>query len=168
MIVVAILAVLASVGVPLMADYQVRAKFSEAPLNVASIADAAYLHLVEHPTEFPEGSANPSGAPGKELRPWVRGLAGWTDIGFEPDGDLRCTYGFSGGSSGASCDLDGDLEVRGTGKTYAACVGGMGGGYTSCTPGAPGLIALDTCFSAPVGPDGDVNVGVMDPANPCW
>ncbi len=139
-IVIAIIGVLAAIAAPSFFEMQLRAKRAEADANIDGIDKAMLIALQSHPdfqehraalwTSFdyaPRGlngldkqavmwtvppRGNTTVVPGFRMR---TGEDAWKELGFLPDGQVRCTYGFillgsaaTNRLSQAACDLDDD------------------------------------------------------------
>ena len=137
MIVVAIIGILAAIAVPAFTLSQLKAKKAEAFSVVSGIGDAEVAYMTANDAWI-EGASNPGGALTKVARSWDTTKTGWKDLGFSPDGPVRCSYvtacqGGSGGSCTganvyikvtATCDVDnnatGSAASQGTANiTYA-------------------------------------------------
>jgi len=121
MIVVAIIGILAAIAIPNFQVMQLKAKKAEARpmMNGIAVAEVAYQTQNDR---WVEASTNPGTSLTKALRAWDPSKAGWSSLGFKPDGMVRCNYsvncqGGSGGSCtdrttyvrvGATCDVDDD------------------------------------------------------------
>src|SRR4051812_29981038 len=97
MIVVAIIAVLAAVALPMFNAMQLSAKRAEAPVNWDGLQAASIAYGMD--SALTTGSiilpTNPSSNAGKTLRPFLTtgAYAGWTQtLGWAPDGEVRCVY----------------------------------------------------------------------------
>lgn len=125
MIVVAIIAILAAVGITSFADYQYRAKTAEVFTNVRGIMtaqigyNASYDGYVSTP-EWPRAFS----ALDKKPVAWTTGSS-FDTIGWSSDGDVRgayaCTTNYSFGLSLActgAIDPDGDGYAHGAGAIY--------------------------------------------------
>ena len=95
MIVVAIMAILAAIAIPSYLRFQIRARESEARMNLAAIRTCESAYKAEEDA-FIAGVANPAawvaGPGATKAIAWDAGVAGWDDIGFLPDGDVRYQY----------------------------------------------------------------------------
>ena len=95
MIVVAIMAILAAIAIPSYLRFQIRARESEARINLAAVRTCEEAYKAENDA-YIACTANPSawaaGAAATKPISWDTGVAGWDDIGFEPDGDVRYQY----------------------------------------------------------------------------
>lgn len=112
MVSVAIVAVLASIAVPQMQEMALKAKRAEAPTNLRGISDASVAY---HATAnvYLDSGFNPS-LPGlnASLRDWRTNRAGWSTLGWAPDGRVRCIYRLNDtGYAEAMCDVDNDNDV---------------------------------------------------------
>ena len=113
MIVVAIIALLATIAIPNYMNFQLRAKTSEAKANLGAIRTCQEAYKAEHDV-YLVCAANPGTVPAGTKATWSSTEAGWTDIGFEPKGKVRYQYEVTVGGGGttfsatATGDLDGD------------------------------------------------------------
>jgi len=112
MIVVAIIALLATIAIPNYINFQYRAKTSEAKSNLGAIRTCQEAYRAEHDVYY-NCTKNPTATPTSAKAAWESTVAGWTDIGFEPKGRIYYQYKVvvDGGTSfnaTATGDLDGD------------------------------------------------------------
>ena len=113
MIVVAIIGILAAIAIPNFVAMQYKAKRSEAPGNVDGIKttqmgyEAAYDAYVDA-TVAP--AVLTSGATDKTPRAWVTS-AGFTTMGWKPDGDVRGSYEAST-TGGATPDFTATAKIN--------------------------------------------------------
>lgn len=113
MLVVAITGVLASIAVPAFNNAVLRSRRAEATpiLFGVGLSEQAYFGTHDAWVDAP---SNPGSPIGKTLRPWDPTMEGWDELGFEPDGLVRCTYfaDVYGGETYARvtayCDVDDD------------------------------------------------------------
>lgn len=117
MIVVAIIGVLASIAVPNFQKSQLKAKRAEVPTNLAGIGDAELAYYAAYDTWVAaDGNPATSYALSGTANPWNPTMAGWRDLGWEPDGPVRCRYFayiFGAGTwarTDAYCDIDDDNQ----------------------------------------------------------
>jgi type IV pilus assembly protein PilA len=83
MIVVAIIGILAAVAIPAFSKYQLKAKTSEAKINLAAIATSEIAYQAEH-GNFVACAANPAAIPGTTPALWATGNGDFDLIGFQP------------------------------------------------------------------------------------
>ncbi len=113
MIVVAIIGILASIAIPNFVEMQYRAKRSEPMINLSGIATAETAYEAANDA-FVECENNPGAPLTKKQNTWDTTLSGWSDLGWLPDGAVRCNYKVSVFGSGswfradATCDMDND------------------------------------------------------------
>jgi len=119
MIVIAIIALLATIAIPNYINFQKRAKTAEAKSNLGAIRTCEEAYRAEHDT-FLACVANPSaGVPAATTAAWDTGVANWEAVGFEPKGQVRYQYLVVAGAAGittsftatATGDLDGDATT---------------------------------------------------------
>ncbi len=115
MIALAIIAILAAVAIPEFLDMQLRSRRTEAWLNVKGIAVAelAYYELYD---SLVDCDTSPSTPLDRTAHPFDESAVGWLDLGWVPDGLVRCHYGTQifTNSNGqwvrvtSTCDMDND------------------------------------------------------------
>lgn len=117
MIVVAILGLLSAIAIPNFQNMQMKAKRSETHLVLKGIGDSEVAYFVAHDTWVEADGNPPTTYPlNKQTHPWDGTMAGWTELGFRPDGEVRCryyAYVFGGGTwarTDAWCDIDDDNQ----------------------------------------------------------
>jgi len=98
MIVVAIIAILASIAIPQYKKFQLKAKTSEAKSNIGAIRSAEETYAAENDAYMQAGWA-PSDVPGAAPDPWGGDTSGFNKIGFRPAGNVYYRYGVAQGSS---------------------------------------------------------------------
>ena len=104
---------LATIAIPNYINFQLRAKTAEAKSNLGVIRTCEEAYKAENGRYISCG-INPVNIPasGKEL--WSAGNPGWSEVGFEPKGDVYYQYTVSASEGGdeftasAVGDLDGD------------------------------------------------------------
>lgn len=113
MIVVAIIGVLAAVGISSFIKMAMKAKRAEPMVNLRGIADAEIAYEAINNT-YVDGASNPGGSIDKTLKAWNPSMTGWVELGYAPDGLVRCNYIVTAYGSGtwfradAYCDIDDD------------------------------------------------------------
>ena len=113
MIVVAIIALLATIAIPNYVNFQLRAKTSEAKANLGAIRTCQEAYKAEYDVYLTCGS-NPSAVPQGTKATWSTTASGWDAVGFEPKGEVRYQYAVAVPSGGqtftatAIGDLNGD------------------------------------------------------------
>jgi prepilin-type N-terminal cleavage/methylation domain-containing protein len=114
MIAVALLCIVAAVGVPNFIEMQYRAKRAEVPANLEGIRVAAIAYRAAHGQLLGEDIPRPDAFPGKRERPW-RGGSRFDALGWEPEGTVRGSYTLVVAQSDTFvvkgfCDVDGNGE----------------------------------------------------------
>ena len=133
MIVVAIIALLATIAIPNYISFQLRAKTSEAKSNLGAIRTCEEAYRAENDVYYACGN-NPTSIPVGIKAAWTSTAAGWTDIGFEPKGNVYFQYAVTVGGGGttfaatATGDLDGDASA------YSVYTLDQDGNLTSTNP----------------------------------
>jgi prepilin-type N-terminal cleavage/methylation domain-containing protein len=117
MITVAIIGILAAIAVPNFMEMQYRAKRQEVWLNVDGIATAQRAYEAANDEFVDNCASNPAAPLGKYTKAWRLDDPEWDELGWLPDGQLRCTYStnvFGGGDwfrVDGVCDVDDDNEL---------------------------------------------------------
>jgi len=120
-ITVSIVGILGAVALPTFQDMRLKSKRSEANVNVEGIYTAIVAKKADSDDALIEPGGtwnyNPPWTWGSmgEQRQWDPGYSYWDDLGYRPDGDMRCSYFLVdyGGRywyTGAACDLDDDFH----------------------------------------------------------
>lgn len=120
MVVVAIIAILAAIAIPLLHEKQLEAKLAEGFVNTEGLDLALYAYAVNANESFSDSGTGPGITPGKSAVPWVCQTGCTAVAAWAPDGDVRCNYlwsysyaGATTTTAGAWCDVDGDgIQVR--------------------------------------------------------
>jgi prepilin-type N-terminal cleavage/methylation domain-containing protein len=117
MIVVAIIGILASIAVPNFNQAILRARRSEAKLNINGIVTAEEAYHASFDM-FQHADNNPGTSLTKQARDWDTTVYGWYELGYAPAGQVRCNYIVEQfGSSpiwyraSATCDVDDDNQT---------------------------------------------------------
>jgi len=118
MIVVAIVGILASIAIPNFIHMQTRARRSEVFVNLKGIAvaEGAYYQLYD---DFVAAGTSPTTPLDRKAYPFDQTVAGWAELGWFPDGDVRCHYRaqqFTNTNGGwiraiGTCDMDNDNAI---------------------------------------------------------
>ncbi len=90
MIVIAIIALLATIAIPNYINFQKKAKTAEAKTNLGGIRTCEEAYRAEKDT-YVNCIASPTSAPTAAGIAWTGGT-NWTKIGFEPRGNVRYQY----------------------------------------------------------------------------
>ena len=147
MIVVGIVGVLAAIAIPNMLRYQLRARSSEAVVNLKAIAVAQDAYWAEFGTYVSSGSSVPVDIPGSTPTSFAGAGTGFATIGWSPEGGVYFQYLVSadnGGGTGAllryTAEAAGDLDENGTPSYFAYVRPGVNG-----VLGIAGQIPGSTC-----------------------
>ena len=112
MILVALVCILAAIGVPNFIEMQYRAQRAEVPTNIDGIRAAAMAYKSAHGRVMVEDVPRPDAFPGNRERPWKAGTR-FDELGWKPEGTVRGSYTISTTTPGeyrirGYCDVDGD------------------------------------------------------------
>ena len=112
MILVALVCIVAAIGVPNFIEMQYRAQRAEVPTNIDGIRAAAMAYQSAHGRVMAEDIPRPDAFPGSRERPWKAGTR-FDELGWKPEGTVRGSYSISTTSTGGYrikgyCDVDGD------------------------------------------------------------
>ncbi len=120
MILVALVCIVAAIGVPNFIEMQYRAQRAEVPTNIDGIRAAAVAYKSAHGRVMAEDIPRPDAFPGSRERPRKAGTR-FDELGWKPEGTIRGSYTISTATSTeyrikGYCDVDGD----GTQAIYTA------------------------------------------------
>lgn len=113
---VAIIGILFALSITEYRLFQFKAKRSEPLLQVDAIASTQRMYNATHDA-FVTAPSNPGTPLNMKLRDWDQTEPSWAELGFFPDGAVRCNYetGPQGDGSWyrveATCDIDHDGQV---------------------------------------------------------
>jgi prepilin-type N-terminal cleavage/methylation domain-containing protein len=148
MIVIAIVAILAAIAIPMVAFAQEKAKRAEAPLNLEGmIAAIAAYHAAWNDPPAGNSGFQPSSLPGKALRPWDDGSipTQFTSMGFVPDGMVRGRYFYQDNVTDRTIwtymDVDGDTRTYTLYQAFDVTTGKKGSPFAFCSSGP-----VDNCY----------------------
>lgn len=110
MILVALLCIVAAIGVPNFIEMQYRAQRAEVPANLEGIHLAAVAYRAANGEIVSEVLPRPDATPDNRARPWKLGSK-FDALGWQPEGDVRGSYTLETTSSGTFvvkgiCDVD--------------------------------------------------------------
>jgi len=116
MIVVAIIALLATIAIPNYINFQKKAKTAEAKSNLGAIRTCEEAYHADKDTYLACGVAPATASTGVPVA-WTNGgaaPAAWASIGYEPKGGVRYQYSvdgvsasaFTGNANGSAASLD--------------------------------------------------------------
>lgn len=120
LVTVAIIGVLAAIGIPSWTQSQSRAKRAEVPANVEGIRVAQLAYYAAFDTFVPETTWYPSELTGdeadKQLKNWpaADSAGGFTTLGWRPYGAVRAAYSMPDGDAD-SFEVQGLSDVDGDG-----------------------------------------------------
>ena len=120
MILVALLCIVAAIGVPNFIEMQYRAQRAEVPTNLEGIHLAAIAYRAANGVVLPEVLPRPDATPDNRARPWKLGSK-FDELGWQPEGDVRGSYTLDTTPRGTFlvkgiCDVD----ANGTQAVYTA------------------------------------------------
>jgi prepilin-type N-terminal cleavage/methylation domain-containing protein len=116
MITVSIVGILAAIAIPLLMNYQLRAKTAEGKTNLAAIRVLETAHFSENDF-FLAIVPEPPVIPGNTTSAF-NGAAGFAGLGFRPEGSVYFSYGVAvtpdgaGFTADAGADIDADGFVQ--------------------------------------------------------
>ncbi len=118
MIVVAIISILAALAIPNFERMLLMSRRSEMGVNLKGMATAEIAYYAEY-DQYIDTATSPTTALDRAQHPFDNTQAGWGELGWEPDGWVRCRYNTtvftnSNGSwvrNISTCDLDDDNVI---------------------------------------------------------
>jgi type IV pilus assembly protein PilA len=141
MIVVAIIGILAAIAIPNFLRFQLKAKTSEAKVNLAAIRTAEESYLAEFGS-YVVASATPGATPGAQKGTFSGGgFAGFNTLGWSPEGQVFFQYGVDvdgtnvlAYTADALADIDGDMATQVWGYVHTDPAGNTlaGAGQNGC------------------------------------
>ena len=155
-IVIAIIGLLASIAIPSFLRYQLRARSTEAPTNLAAIATAQETYYAEFGTYIGVSSPVPATAPGTGRIPWSAG-SGFDTLGWAPEGGVQFQYqinadGSGGGLTRFTAEARGDIDGNGAASFWGFVKpirgGGLGGLFPGTTCVGTGVVAAGSSGNA--------------------
>jgi type IV pilus assembly protein PilA len=162
MIVVAIIGILAAIAIPNFLRFQLKAKTSEAKVNLAAIRTAEESYLAEFGS-YVVTSATPGGAMGPTKVAFAGGgAAAFDTLGWVPEGQVFFSYGVQvdmtnvlAYTADALADIDGDMTDQIWGYVHTDPSGNAlaGAGQNGCTAVQVGTSMNVTNTVGPCGPD---------------
>ncbi len=157
MIVVAIIAILASIAIPQYKKFQLKAKTSEAKSNIGAIRSAEETYSAEHDV-YLKAQASPGTVPGAQAADWPADAGGFDDIGFKPAGKVYYSYWVGEDTTTANTNDNGTVVANDSVNIYIMAEGDLdeNGGAGE----APALNANDGVFYAS---DEDPKINDMHP-----
>ena len=114
MVLLALVCIVAAIGVPNFVEMQYRAQRAEVPANLEGIRYSAIAYQSAHGRLITEDIPRPDAFPGQRERPWKSGSR-FDDLGWEPEGEVRGSYAIATTTRTAFkvkgfCDVDGNGE----------------------------------------------------------
>ena len=116
MTVVAIVSVLSALTMTEYRYFHYKVKRQEAYLILDAVVSTQYAYNASH-DQFVTAAPNPGGTLLSQSRSWDHSMAGWTELGYSPDGAVRCSYETlpqDGGAwfrAEATCDVDQNTQL---------------------------------------------------------
>ncbi len=151
MIVVAIIGILASVGIPLFARYQLRSKSSEVKTNLSAIRVVEEAYFSENGA-YLAANAEPAVLPGADKAPFDFQGSDFRDVGWSPEGNVYFSYAVAvsaddtGFTADAAADIDGDGIPQIWGYVKPDELGGLVNGALGCNAATIRQTQVDPCF----------------------
>jgi len=112
----AIVGVLSGLTITEYRVFHYKVKRQEAYLHLDAIVNTQYAYSASY-DQFTTAASNPGTTPNNKLRDWNPTMAGWTELGFVPDGAVRCNYETLPQDDGswfraeANCDIDHNGQI---------------------------------------------------------
>jgi len=145
----AILGVLTTAALPSFLRYQLRARSSEALVNLAAIATNQEIYFAEHGVFIEVAAPVPASAPGSSRSAWTPG-SNFDTLGWAPEGGVQFQYQVVADNSQAESvrftaeargDVDGDGQPSFWGFIKPGASGGLSGAFPGTTCIGSGVVA---------------------------
>ncbi|MBW2493910.1 MAG: hypothetical protein JRE43_04095 [Deltaproteobacteria bacterium] len=152
MVALAIVGVLTTAALPSFIRYQLRARSSEALVNLSAIAKTQEIYFAEYGEYLEVASPVPASAPGSGRSAWTLGSK-FDALGWAPEGGVQFQYQVVADSSQAESvrftaeargDVDGDGEPSFWGFIKPGPGGGLSGAFPGTTCLGTGVVAGNT------------------------
>lgn len=128
MIVIAIIALLATIAIPNYVGFRKKAMTSEAKSNLGTLRTLEEAYQADQQTYLVCAAEPAAGIPAGVTTTWG-GNANFDDIGFELKGNIRYQYAVAAGGAGIatsfSATAQGDLDGDGTPSTFTMTEDGV-------------------------------------------
>jgi type IV pilus assembly protein PilA len=150
MIVVAIIGILAALAIPTYLRFQMKAKSSEAKVNLAAIRTAEESYYTEHGI-YLAATSNPTTIPGVQRATFDASNPGFLDLGWAPEGTVFFSYGIgiTPNRTGYSADAGADIDGNGINQYWtfirANPSGVRAAGVVGCNTAVVGLEEVQPC-----------------------
>ena len=118
MIVVAIIGILAAIAIPNFLRFQLKSKTSEGKVSLAAIRTAEESYLAEFGSYVSAPDA-PVAAPLPTKQAWPAAPAGFSTIGWGPEGAVFFQYAITAATGGYTASASADLDGNGTRQAWA-------------------------------------------------
>lgn len=151
-IALAIIGVLTAAALPSFLRYQLRARSSEALVNLGAIATNQAIYFAEHGVFVEVASPVPASAPGSSRSAWTPG-SNFDALGWAPEGGVQFQYQVVADNSQAESvrftaeargDVDGDGQPSFWGFIKPSASGGLSGAFPGTTCMGSGVVAGNT------------------------
>ncbi len=152
MVALAIIGVLTTAALPSFLRYQLRARSSEALVNLSAIATNQEIYFAEHGVFLEVASPVPASAPGSSRSVWTFG-SNFDTLGWAPEGGVQFQYQVVADNSQAGSvrftaeargDVDGDGQPSFWGFIKSSTSGGLSGAFPGTTCVGSGVVAGNT------------------------
>ena len=154
MIVVAIIGLLAAVALPNYSTFQLKTKTGEVKSNLAAIVTAEEAYFAEF-GRYLAAAPEPAIIPGTHQTDFSYGAAGFSVLGFVPEGRVYFSYGVAitatAATLGYSVDAGADIDGNGVNQYWAyvkeSSDGSRATASVGCDVSAVGLNSIVPCTS---------------------
>jgi type IV pilus assembly protein PilA len=138
MIVIALIGILAAIAIPNYLRFQMKAKSSEAKVNLAAIHTAEESYFSEFGFYLP-AVAEPATIPGTTRTAFDIANPGFLILGWQPEGMVYFSYGvaISGDATAYTADAGADIDGNGTPQYWGVAKPDAGGTPVTAEVGCP-------------------------------